>query len=45
MKIKTFRVATSWHPNGKSLAFQEWSPQTAFDVMILPIEVDPRVES
>jgi Tol biopolymer transport system component len=39
-KNKTFQVATSWHPSGKYLAVQEWSPQTANDVMILPIEGD-----
>jgi Tol biopolymer transport system component len=39
-KSKNFQVATSWHPSGKYLAFQEWSPQTAYDVMILPIEGD-----
>jgi serine/threonine-protein kinase len=37
-KSKTFQGATSWHPSGKYLAFQEWNPQTAYDVMILPIE-------
>jgi dipeptidyl aminopeptidase/acylaminoacyl peptidase len=39
-KSKTFEVATSWHPSGKYLALQEWSPQTANDVMIMPIEGD-----
>jgi serine/threonine-protein kinase len=30
----------SWHPSGKYLAFQELSPQTADDIMILPMEGD-----
>ena len=31
-------VATSWHPSGKFLAFDELHPQTSFDLKILPIE-------
>ncbi len=30
----------SWHPNGKLLAFEEQTPQTNFDVMILSLEGD-----
>lgn len=29
---------SSWHPSGKFLAYTETNPQTAFDVMILPME-------
>jgi serine/threonine-protein kinase len=29
---------SSWHPNGKFLAFSEENPQTAYDIMILPME-------
>jgi len=32
------QVPTSWHPTGKFLAFTETNPQTAFDIMILPME-------
>lgn len=39
-KSKHFQIASSWHPNGKYLAFQEFSPETGYDVMILPIEGD-----
>ncbi len=39
-KSKTFQVATSWHPSGKYIALQQWSPETSNDVMILPIEGD-----
>ena len=35
-----FQTASSWHPSGKYLAFQEFNQQTGFDVMILPIEGD-----
>jgi Tol biopolymer transport system component len=31
---------TSWHPNGKFLAFSELNPQTNFDLLILPMEGD-----
>jgi serine/threonine-protein kinase len=37
-KSKSFQGATSWHPSGKYLAFQEWNPQTGYDALILPIE-------
>ena len=30
----------SWHPSGKFLAFEEQTPQTASDLMILPMEGD-----
>jgi len=30
----------SWHPSGKFLAFQERSPQTDWDILILPVEGD-----
>jgi serine/threonine-protein kinase len=28
----------SWHPSGRSLVFEEQSPQTGYDLMILPME-------
>jgi len=37
---KNVQFAASWHPSGKFLAFQEQSPQTSFDLMILPMEGD-----
>jgi len=37
---KTFQNATSWHPGGRYLAFEELSPETGYDVMILPIDGD-----
>jgi Protein kinase domain/WD40-like Beta Propeller Repeat len=30
----------SWHPSGKFLAFEETTPQTKIDIMILPVEGD-----
>ena len=39
-RSQDFQIATSWHPSGRYLAFDELSPQTGFDVMILPIERD-----
>ena len=30
----------SWHPSGKFLAFSEISPQTGYDVMVLPMDGD-----
>jgi serine/threonine-protein kinase len=30
----------SWHPNGKFLAFDQQTPQTSWDLMILPLEGD-----
>jgi serine/threonine-protein kinase len=33
-----FQVPDSWHPSGKYLAFEELSPETGFDVMVLPVE-------
>jgi serine/threonine-protein kinase len=35
---RNFQTPDSWHPSGTPLAFHELSPQTGFDVMILPIE-------
>jgi Tol biopolymer transport system component len=35
---KVTQLAGSWHPSGKYLAFQELSPQTGQDIMILPME-------
>jgi serine/threonine-protein kinase len=32
------QLPNSWHPNGKFLAFTEENPQTAFDMMVLPME-------
>jgi serine/threonine-protein kinase len=32
------QFATSWHPNGKFLAFTDGNPQTGDDIMILPVE-------
>ena len=32
----------SWHPSGKMLAFQEQSPQTNWDIMILPMAGDEK---
>jgi serine/threonine-protein kinase len=37
---KITQLAGSWHPSGKYLAFQELSPQTGQDIMILPMEGD-----
>jgi serine/threonine-protein kinase len=37
---KNNQSASSWHPSGKFLAFQEVNPQTADDLMILPMEGD-----
>jgi serine/threonine-protein kinase len=34
------QVPTSWHPSGKFLAFEEQTPQTNYDLMILPMEGD-----
>src|SRR5262249_48096280 len=34
------QLPTSWHPNGKVLAFSELNPQTQWDIMLLPIEGD-----
>jgi serine/threonine-protein kinase len=34
------QVPTSWHPNGKLLAFQQQDPKSAWDLMILPVEGD-----
>ena len=34
------QLPASWHPSGKFLAFSETTPQTAADVMILPMEGD-----
>jgi serine/threonine-protein kinase len=35
---RNFQTASSWHPSGKHLAFDELAAGTAFDVMILPTE-------
>jgi serine/threonine-protein kinase len=37
---KNNQYPTSWHPSGKSLAFDETNLQTRRDVMILPMEGD-----
>ncbi len=37
---KATQYPASWHPSGKFLAFAEQSAQTAYDVMILPMEGD-----
>src|SRR5262245_29257316 len=37
---KNPQYPASWHPNGKSLAFVEVSPQTSLDLMILPMDGD-----
>jgi serine/threonine-protein kinase len=37
---KNQQLPTSWHPNGKFLAFIERQPQTSLDLMILPLEAD-----
>jgi serine/threonine-protein kinase len=34
------QLATSWHPSGRLLAFQEQTPNNGVDIMILPIEGD-----
>jgi Tol biopolymer transport system component len=39
-KSKNFQIATSWHPSGRYLAFQEFNQETGFQLMILPIEGD-----
>src|SRR5262252_5172581 len=35
-----FQYPSSWHPSGKFLAFEEFSPATNYDLMILPVEGD-----
>ena len=37
---KALQYPASWHPSGRFLAFWEQSAQTAYDVMILPMEGD-----
>jgi hypothetical protein len=37
---KNLQYPASWHPSGKFLAFDESDPQTALDLMILPMEGD-----
>jgi serine/threonine-protein kinase len=37
---KNSQRAASWHPSGKFLAFEETTPQTNVDLMILPMEGD-----
>ncbi|MFI5183857.1 MAG: hypothetical protein ACHQNV_05630, partial [Vicinamibacteria bacterium] len=32
------QFSPAWHPSGKYLAFTEMSPETGYDVMILPVE-------
>jgi serine/threonine-protein kinase len=32
------QTPSSWHPSGRLLAFTETNPQTAYDIMILPME-------
>jgi serine/threonine-protein kinase len=39
-RSKDFQIATSWHPSGRYLAFQEFNQQANLDIMILPIEGD-----
>jgi serine/threonine-protein kinase len=34
------QIPNSWHPSGRFLAFQELSPQTSWDVLILPLTGD-----
>ena len=36
------QVAFSWHPGGRFIFFQELSPTTGWDLMVLPIEGDAR---
>jgi Tol biopolymer transport system component len=40
MDAKNSQLPASWHPSGKFLAFQESNPQTAEDLMILPMDGD-----
>ncbi|MDO8679764.1 MAG: protein kinase [Acidobacteriota bacterium] len=37
---KNLQWPASWHPSGTVLAFEEQTPQTATDLMILPLEGD-----
>jgi len=37
---KNIQIPNSWHPSGKSLAFQEQNTQTSWDILILPLEGD-----
>jgi len=37
---QNFQAATSWHPSGKFIAFQELRADSGYDVMLLPIEGD-----
>lgn len=37
---KNDQLPDSWHPSGEFLAFNERTPQTGWDVMILPMEGD-----
>jgi serine/threonine-protein kinase len=32
------QVAFSWHPNGSFIFFQQYSPTTGWDLMVLPVE-------
>jgi serine/threonine-protein kinase len=35
-----FRLATSWHPSGKYLAYQEPGVEAGYDVFLVPVEGD-----
>jgi serine/threonine-protein kinase len=37
---RNYQRPASWHPSGKVLAFHEFNPRTATDIMILPVEGD-----
>src|SRR6185295_14815837 len=37
---KNFQFPSSWHPDGKILAFEEQTPQNGYDVMLLRVEGD-----
>ena len=37
---KNPQLPSSWHPDGRVLAFEEQNPQTGYDVMLLPMEGD-----
>jgi Tol biopolymer transport system component len=39
---KNPQLPASWHPSGKFLAFEEQTPRTSSDLMILPMEGDDR---
>jgi serine/threonine-protein kinase len=44
LTAKEHQIAGSWHPSGKYLAYGQQSPDTGFDLMILPLERNSAME-